>query len=134
MQRVNSSDLWVIVEFNPEQFQLLIDSHLFQSLDVVENRLINCSQKLVPKYKLLQVKAVLFSIEVKVQGEIWTYKTRDFVRSRWPQDFFWLLDNFSPVTLVKMTTFWPLMNFPLSPTFAKYDAYFKTFWNPWKHM
>ena len=68
MQRDNFSDLWVIVELNPEQFQLLIDSHLFQLLDVVENRLINCSQKLEPKYKLLQVKAVLFPIEVKMQG------------------------------------------------------------------
>lgn len=38
----------------------LMDYPSFQLLDVVENRSINCSQKLEPKYKLPQVNSDAF--------------------------------------------------------------------------
>ena len=46
-----------------------------------------------------------------------------------PLEFHWLLDNISLVTLVKVITFLPLMNFLQSPTFAESDAHFNTFLN-----
>ena len=39
-----------------------------------------------------------------------------------------LLDHMSTVTLVKIITFQPLVNFSQSPTFAESDTFFKTFW------
>lgn len=38
------------------------------------------------------------------------------------------LDNISPVALVKIIIFWPLINFSRSPTYSVSDACFKTFW------
>ena len=38
------------------------------------------------------------------------------------------LDNMSPVALVDIVIFWPLINFSQSPIYAVSDTYFKTFW------
>lgn len=38
-----------------------------------------------------------------------------------------ILDNMMLVTLVKIFSFWPLMNLLQLPTFAESDTYFKTF-------
>lgn len=38
------------------------------------------------------------------------------------------LDNISPVALVKIIIFWPLINFSRSPIYSVSDACFKTFW------
>ena len=65
------------------------------------------------------------------EGDIPIMLFRDFKTSQRLLDFPQLLDNMLLVTLVKRITFWLLMNFSQSLTFAKSDAYFKTFSNPW---
>lgn len=58
------------------------------------------------------------------------YEFHSGFKTNWqPLEFHWLLDNISLVTLVKVITFLPLMNFLQSPTFAESDAHFNTFLN-----
>ena len=38
------------------------------------------------------------------------------------------LDNISPVALVEIIIFWPLINFSRSPIYSVSDGCFKTFW------
>ena len=53
-----------------------------------------------------------------------TSTTGYFKTCQWPPEFLWPLDGVLLVTLVKIITFWPSMNFLQPPTFAESGTYF----------